>query len=107
MGVSAGKLNRRIKIQAQVDTVDTIGQPLNDWVDVATVWAHIRHLSGVESIKAGADVSVSKASIRIRYRQDITPAMRVLYGTTVYQINAVLPDAAGREYVDLLSEVVA
>jgi len=103
----AGQLKNKVTLQAQVDTVDTIGQPINDWVDVATVWAHIRHLSGVESIKAGADVSVSKASIRIRYRSDITPAMRVLFGSTVYQINAVLPDAAGREYVDLLSEVVA
>ena len=107
MGLSAKNLKRRITIQQQVDTVDAIGQPINEWVDVDTVSAHILPLSGIESIKADADVSVSKASIRIRYRQDITPAMRVLYGTTVYQINAVLPDAAGREYVDLLSEVIA
>jgi len=102
----AGQLKNKVTLQAQVDTVDTIGQPINDWVDVATVWAHIRHLSGVESIKAGADVSVSKASIRIRYRSDITPAMRVLFGSTVYQINAVLPDAAGRVHVDLVCEVI-
>lgn len=107
MGLSAKNLKRRITIQQQVDTVDAIGQPIDEWVDVDTVSAHILPLSGIESIKAGADVSVSKASIRIRYREDITPAMRVLYGTTVYQINAVLPDAAGRVYVDLLSEVVA
>lgn len=103
--MQAGKLNRKVKIQAQVDTVDTIGQPINDWVDVATVWADIRYLSGLEAIKADADTSVAKVSIRVRYRADIVPAMRIVGGNTVYQIQAVLPDQSKR-YVDLACEVL-
>ena len=38
------------------------------------------------------DTSNVKASIRIRYRTGINPGMRVLFGTTEFSIEAVLPD---------------
>jgi SPP1 family predicted phage head-tail adaptor len=102
-----GRLNRRVVIQYLVDGQDEAGQPVQNWLPLATVWADIRHLSGVESIKAGGEASVVKASIRIRWRTDVTPAMRVVHGSTVYQIKAVLPDEESHERVDLLCEVIA
>jgi SPP1 family predicted phage head-tail adaptor len=105
MGLKAGSLNKLVTIQAKTDTVDAIGQPINTWVDVATVWADIRYLSGLESIKSDAPNSIAKVSIRVRYRADITPAMRVVAGSIVYKITAVLPDKKNRS-VDLACEVV-
>ena len=87
---------------------DDWGQPMPDaWVERCRVWSNIRHLSGSEAIKAGAEVSTVRASIRIRFRSDITAGMRVLIGLTVYQIDAVMPDLARREFVDLVAKVVA
>lgn len=102
----AQQLRSKIVIQSLTSTRDEIGQPINEWQDVATVWANIRYLSGTESIKADAEASVARASIRIRYRTGLTAAMRVKHGDTVYQIKAVLPDEARREHVDLVCEVV-
>lgn len=103
----AGTLNRQVTIQRKTGGVDPIGQPLPEgWEDVATVWANIRYLSGTESIKADAETSVARASIRIRYRTGLNAGMRVLHGGTVYEIKAVLPDEARREHVDLVCEVV-
>lgn len=104
--MKAGLLNRKITIQSFGPTQDSIGQEIQDWAPFATTWANIRFLNGVESVKGDAEVSVSKASIRIRYRQDITEAMRVVYNGITYQIKAVLPDEAGRDHVDLSCEVV-
>lgn len=104
--MKAGLLNRKIAIQSFGSGVDAIGQPIESWSTFAQPWANIRFLNGVESVKADAEVSVSKASIRIRYRQDITEAMRVVYNGITYQIKAVLPDEAGRDHVDLSCEVV-
>lgn len=104
--MKAGLLNRKITIQALGSGVDAIGQPIESWSTFAQPWANIRFLNGVESVKGDAEVSVSKASIRIRYRQDITEAMRVVYNGITYQIKAVLPDEAGRDHVDLSCEVV-
>lgn len=105
--MEAGKLNCRIAIQAPSAAQDGAGQPLASWSDVATVWANIAHKSGLETIKAGAPVSVVQASIRIRYRTDINAGMRVLYGTTQYDIRAVLPDNGRREFTDLVCETGA
>lgn len=105
--MSAGSLNRRITLQRRAVGQDATGQPIETWQDVATVWASIRHLSGVDSIKADRDVSVARASIRLRYRLDIDAGMRVKHGGVIYGIKAVLPDEVKREYVDLACEVVS
>lgn len=105
--MQAGRLDSRVTIQAPGTTTDELGQPIPGWTDVALVWASIRHLSGVEAIKADATVSTVKASIRIRYRTGMNAGMRVVHGLRVYNVEAVLPDVGGREFVDLVAEVVA
>lgn len=105
--MQAGRLNRRCTLQAPSEVQDELGQPIPGWTDVALVWASIRHLSGVEAIKADAVTSTVKASIRIRYRTGLNAGMRVVHGAQVYSIEAVMPDVGGREYVDLVCEVVA
>lgn len=105
--MQAGRLNRRCVIQQPGTVRDELGQPIHGWTDVATVWASIRHLSGVESIKADATVSTVKASIRIRWRPGLNAGMRVVHDAQVYNVEAVLPDVGGREFVDLVAEVVA
>lgn len=104
--MQAGRLNRRVTLQSPSQSVDEIGQPIPGWTDVATLWADIRMKSGLESIKAGAPVSVVQASIRVRYRAGITAGMRIVHNLQAYNIVAVMPDVGGREYVDLVAEVV-
>lgn len=106
MSLDAGSLNRRVVIKHLASGQDEIGQPVMTWTDLVTVWANVRHLSGVESIKADAEASVVKASIRIRRRTDVTSAMRVYLGTAVYEIKAVLPDEEVRDRLDLACELI-
>lgn len=102
-----GRLKHLVTIQRKTAGTDALGAPLPDaWEDYASLWANIRHLSGTESIKAGADVSVVSASIRIRWREDITAGMRAMVGVAVYDVEAVLPGPR-REYVDLVCQVVS
>lgn len=105
--MQAGRLNRRCTLQAPGTATDELGQPIPGWTDVATVWADIRLKSGLESIKAGAPVSTVQASIRIRYRAGINAGMRVVHNLSAYEILAVQPDVGGREYVDLVCQVVS
>lgn len=102
--MQTGTLTERIVIQRKEGGFDPIGQPLpEDWVDWIEAWASIRHLSGLESIKASASTSTVKASIRLRYRPGITASMRIRHGDTLYEIEAVMP---GRhrynKYIDLI-----
>ena len=104
--MQAGRLNRRCVLQSPSTATDELGQPIPGWTDVATVWGDIRMKSGMEAIKAGAPVSVVQASIRVRYRAGITAGMRIVHNLQAYNIVAVMPDVGGREYVDLIAEVV-
>lgn len=104
--MDAGRMNRRCTIQQQSVTQDALGQQVNTWTDVATVWADIRLTSGLEAIKSDVQTSTTKASVRIRYRSGLTSGMRVVHNLVNYQINAVMPDIGGREYVDLVCEVL-
>lgn len=102
-----GSLNSRIKIQKRGGVTNSWGEPDPDsWTDVVTVWANIRNQSGSESIKSDKPTSEVRASIRIRWRTGIDAGMRVLHGSTVYSIEAVLPDAVGRVHLDLVCRQV-
>lgn len=105
MTLAAGTLNRRISLERKVETPTGTGGTTIDWVPFATVWANVRYLNGSETVRADFPVSVAKASIRIRLRDDVDPTCRAVYTTsgktTYFEILAVLPDLVVREYVDL------
>ena len=106
MTLRAGDLCSQIVIQAPSTTQDEIGQPVLVWTDFASVWADIRMKSGLETIKAGAVTSTVQASIRIRYRTDLTAGMRAVHNGVIYNITSVMPDVSRRVYTDLAVEVV-
>lgn len=91
--MEAGKLTERITIQKPQAGTDAVGQPLMGWSTYFEAWANVRHLSGLETIKADAAVSTVKASIRIRRRPGRFPnaGMRIIHDGRVYNIEAVLP----------------
>lgn len=100
-----GKLDTRITIQRRATMTDAWGQPTETWADVALVWANVRHLNGIESIKAGADVSVVRSSFRIRHRTGIDAGMRIVSDGSTYDIEAALPGGR-REWLDLAAKRV-
>lgn len=102
-----GQLRDQVAIQQQSTTQDAIGQPVLTWTTLDTVWANVRYLNGVETIKADAATSVARASIRIRRRTDVTANMRVVLGSTTFQIVAVLPDEQHKDHLDLAVEVIS
>jgi SPP1 family predicted phage head-tail adaptor len=103
--MKAGQLRHPVKLQSLVAGQDAIGQPTMVWADVASIWADIRFVNGLEVVKADASVSVARCSIRIRYRAGVNAGMRIAEGTTYYyDINAVLPDSTGKRFLDLACE---
>lgn len=102
--MSAGKLNQRITLSGLAAGTDALGQPLQTWVDVATTWADVRFVSGIETIKAGRETSTSRASVRIRRRDNVSRQMRVRIGGVEYDIVDVVP-SHDRAWLTLICEV--
>lgn len=87
-------LDRRILIQAKAAGRDEAGGPINTWVNVlpgdGMVWANILDLTGRQFVAAGGTHNAVQTEIRIRRRTGLVPSMRVLHGSVVYDIQAVL-----------------
>lgn len=99
-------LNRVVLVKQRAAGQDPAGQPVDTWTTVCSAWANVRHQRGAEALRGDRDVSVVATSIRMLLRRDVTAAMRVYLGATVYEIMAVLPDEVDRDHMDLVCELV-
>ncbi len=100
-----GQMRQRIALQ--VRTVTRVeGIPEENWATVATVWAAVADLSGKEYFQAGAMQSEVTTRIKIRYRTGITPSMRVLYGSRVFQILSVIDKDERHHVIELTCKEV-
>lgn len=105
---TTANLRHLVQVQTPGNTEDELGQRIDGtWATLCSVWADIRHPSGLEQTRGDAVISRVRASIRVRLRNDITPAMRVVHAGTVYEVKAVLPELQSRAYMDLVCEAVA
>lgn len=105
---NAGEYNTPCVIKRRVSGRDDHGQPSTSWeVFDPRAWANVAFSGGLETIKADAQVSVAKASIRMYFRLDLTADMRIEAEGMVFEIKTVLPDLQKRERVDLVCEVIA
>jgi SPP1 family predicted phage head-tail adaptor len=109
--ITGSQLNRRITIQARQDTPDGQLGVRIAWANVATnVAAKITYpppsKKGDEVFTQGQVRSSIFATMTIRYRpsQNISAAMRVVYGTRVFNIRTVYVNDEARRYITMQCE---
>lgn len=94
MTLSAGTLRKRITLQQQGTSVDSYGQPVTTWSDVATVWASVEPSVGRELIAAQAVSLDQPTTITIRWQAGLASpkavaAMRAVYDGRIFNIHSV------------------
>jgi|GEM_PF-305713 len=94
-----GRLDRRITIQANTVTRDSVGEAVDSWSNLDTVWARIIYEAGREGVDMQSEVAQQQVTFIIRYRSDVTPMHRITYDSEIYHIEAVkeLPRRKGLE----------
>ncbi|MDE9545525.1 phage head closure protein [Xenorhabdus bovienii] len=90
--MQAGRLRNRITLQNFIQVNLPSGQRMQEWQDIATVWAEVKHISGRELLASGAALSEATVRIWLRYRSDVTSASRLVFKGQIYDIQAVIPD---------------
>lgn len=104
----AGKLRRRASLQRRRVTTDDYGAEIVTWAEFAAVWASVEPISGREFWTAQqAEQGEITTRIRMRYRDDVKMADRVVVGESTYDIEAVLPDERRTELHLMCRELVA
>ena len=74
----AGRLDRRITLQRKTQAENSFGEPVEAWVDMATVWAEKLPLRGSTAFAANQRLAEAETKWRIRYRQNLTPLDRII-----------------------------
>ena len=86
----AGKLNKKVSIEAQASVTTTDGGTKPAWTEIASgVWAAIEPLGGKEWVTAGGTQSEANHRIRIRYLSGIKTSMRVVHKDRFFDIQYV------------------
>jgi SPP1 family predicted phage head-tail adaptor len=107
-----GLLDKRARIEQQVVTQDpTYGTDVVTWTPLATVWCNLVDSmpSRDEQIRNGLSTNKIRSRMRIRYRGDVTTAMRVVLMRPERQVWAIiggLAEIGVRDGIELMIERV-
>jgi SPP1 family predicted phage head-tail adaptor len=91
----AGLLRHQITIQTSTVSRDSSGSTIDTWATYAVVMAAYEPQSGSESFKEDQEQATQTVKYRIRFLAGITPKMRVLFDSRVFDILSVI-DVGGR-----------
>ncbi|MFN3888981.1 MAG: phage head closure protein [Beijerinckiaceae bacterium] len=101
-----GDLDRRITIEAPLDTIDDIGGVNRVWTHVDDVWAQVTPIAGREDFAAEREESAVTHRVLVRWRPDITGVMRLRLDARVLAIHAALDWDSRRRFLLLQCEEI-
>lgn len=103
----AGQLRHRITIQQKQVSQNSYGEEIVTWTDLAIVWASVEDLSGREFYEARQIPTAEVTTrVRIRYRSDVKPTMRVVFSRMLEIVAVLDPEGCKRELVLMCRELV-
>jgi SPP1 family predicted phage head-tail adaptor len=84
--VKAGDLRHRVTIESGTRTSDGAGGSTIEWQTVAEVWAAIWSRTVDETFVLDRVAGTATHDIWIRYRSDVSPDMRIRFGTRIFDV---------------------
>lgn len=99
-----GDYRQRLYVQQENPVADTGGGNVMGWTTINTVWAMIEPISGSEYVQAGKPAGTVTHRIRMRYDSTITPAMRLVMGTRIFNIRYILNIEERNKRLEILAE---
>ncbi len=89
------RLRQRVELFRKEQTVDGAGGLVQTHVSLGLVWAQVMPAAGRLAESGGARTGQNSLTVRIRYRNDLSPGDRITLGARTFQIVS-LGDADGR-----------
>jgi SPP1 family predicted phage head-tail adaptor len=99
-----GLLRHRVELQQPAGTSDGSGGETIDWATVATIWARIDPVGASEQTIAGHLATVATHKITIRWRDDVTGGMQIVFRGRHFRVLALFDPDERQRYLNLLTE---
>ena len=103
--INIGKMDRRINIERQTETVKPSGSVVKEWKPFATVWAEVLQQTATEFFTGYGEAETGTMIFRVRYRPGITTADRVTYDGTPYGLKEI-KELGRQDALELRGEVI-
>jgi head-tail adaptor len=105
-GLDTGSLRHRIRIEQPVPDDSLDGAGSGSWKLVAEVWASVTDAlpSRGERLAEGINVATRPARVRMRFRTDVTAAMRFVLDGRVMQIVAGPAEIGWKDGLEFMVE---
>jgi SPP1 family predicted phage head-tail adaptor len=98
-----GELNRRLVLEAPVESADGAGGVTRGYAPLMTMWAKVEPVSARGAVVADASGAIITHRITVRRHSAVSTRHRFVEGTTVYRI-ATLRDDATRRFLVIGAE---
>ena len=99
--MTPGKLDQRVTFQTKTRPPDGMGGATETWVSAATVSAHVRPMRGNETTQGERVVAEGQYRFVVRFRSDVTEAMRIVWNGENYNIRNVRREGSRKMYLDI------
>jgi SPP1 family predicted phage head-tail adaptor len=86
--IDPGRLNKRLTLQAPVESDDGQGGVVRDYVGQQTLWAQVEPLAARDGVAANTGGAVLRVRITLRGGVALSRDHRLAYGASVYRIIA-------------------
>lgn len=103
--VIARRLRKKITVQNVAESKDSYGQPIETWSTYAIRYADVMPTSGREYVAAQQRYAEEITLLRVRYdslTKDITPKMRVVYGSRTLNIESAINEQELNKHIQML-----
>lgn len=100
--MDAGRLDKRIVIEAPTTGQNALGEPTRSWATLATVWAAVEPLQGREFWAQQQVQNEVSSRVRIRYRTGITTDCRISYAGRILGIVSIIDPKEAHEELQLM-----
>ncbi|RCW79549.1 phage head closure protein [Phyllobacterium bourgognense] len=98
--IDPGSLSRELLLEKSTITADDTGELVENWVEIASVWAQIEPMESGLRILGEQGLPEITHRITLRMRSDIASTMRLRKGLRIFQILTLHdPDDSGRYLV--------
>ncbi|TMI99422.1 MAG: head-tail adaptor protein [Alphaproteobacteria bacterium] len=94
--MTPGELNRRLVLEAPVESADGAGGVARTYAEVMTLWASVEPVSARGAVVADAPGATVTHRIVTRRRTGVTTRHRFVEGAIVYRIVTLRDDATRR-----------
>lgn len=91
--MEAGRLKHRIKVQKKVNNQDADGNLVENFENVAEIWAEIKDVSAREYLASSSMQTKITTKIVVRYASYLEQDnLRILYKNRIYRVEGALND---------------